>query len=409
MSETGTSPRYDSLISIGQRAAPTRPQPLVTVTDFQDLFTEVTQRKRITTISVHEVTTPERVLELGPPPSHKPQLVKLDDSKLTTRQKWGYSDPKIMLPKPMCSAMSERTTVHKGFGRFMTEKEHVVFEERVPIYPPLPNAAYNFVNKHIEPRGTPVIRPSFDGAAFVKDYILEKNAEEGKPVESQPINFAEQTAEKINWTHRLYNDEEMFVQNIPDFCMAFWRNDLVTAIKDAPSLSHDPFEMCNKCHKRHIAWGPPRAMHGRDTCLSRLPAWFPAEEFDEPWNAFIQIINKMVELEEIEQGRQLDPNRMAWDKSFHVASKEWKLPNRINGGWWKCRTGNEEGETDVPMAEGRCRLCHRDKTREEAIEANSKQNAAEKMRIHSWIERCMQIQMMKDRAIVEARIRNGME
>lgn len=38
-----------------------------------------------------------------------------------------------------------------------------------------------------------------------------------------------------------------------------------------------------------------------------------------------------------------------------------------------------------------------------------KRDAEEKIRIHNWIERCMKIQMIKDKAIVEARIRRGLQ
>jgi hypothetical protein len=404
------SPQYGSLISTGLRDASTKQQPRVNVVEVQDPDPEAAQSRRVTTISVHEVTTPEYVLDLGPPPSPNPRVVRSKDSELTTRQKWGYADPGIILQRPIFSRMSEHTTVHKGFGRFMLEREPVVFEERVPFYPPLPNAAYNFLNKNVEPRGTPVIKSSFDGAALVKDYMLKKNADEEGLVRGESPSLGEQTAEKIDWTHRLYNGGEMSVQSIPGFCVAYWRTDLVTAVDKAKRLGEEPFEMCNKCKKRHIAWGPSVAMHDRDTCLSRLPAWFPAEEFDEPWNAFRQIINKMVRFEEIEQGRLLDPNRMVWDKSFHEESAEWTALGRIKGGWWKCRSGNSEGETEVPIAERRCRLCHRAKTKEEeALEARIRSEAAEKIRIRIWIERCMEIQMMKDRAIVEGRIRHGLQ
>jgi len=289
---------------------------------------------------------------------------------LTARQKWGYADPEIIPPKLILSRMSERTIVHRGFGRFALEKEPVDFEERIPFYPPLPNTAYNSLNKNIEPRGTPVTTSSFDGVAFVNDYILEKNADDERLareglVEEEFPSLGEQTAEKIDWTHRLYNGGGMSVQSIPGFCVAYWRMDLVTAVDKARGLGEEPFEMCNKCQKRHIVWGPSIVMFDRDTCHSRLPAWFPAEEFGEPWNAFRQIINKVVRFAEIEQGRLLDPNRTVWDKSFHEEVDEWTALGRIKGGWWKCRTGDCEGEIDVPMAERRCRLSHRAKTEEE--------------------------------------------
>jgi len=38
-----------------------------------------------------------------------------------------------------------------------------------------------------------------------------------------------------------------------------------------------------------------------------------------------------------------------------------------------------------------------------------KRDAEENIRIHNWIERCMKIQMIKDKAIVEARIRRGLQ
>jgi hypothetical protein len=411
------SPQYGSLISIGLRDASTKQQSSVIVVEVHDPDPGVTQSasRRVTTISVHEATAPEYVLVLGPPPSPKPRVVRPKDSELTARQKWGYADPEIIPPKPIFSRMSEHTTVHKGFGRFMLEKESVVFEERVPFYPPLPNAAYNSLNKNTEPRGTPATTSSFDGAAFVKDYILKKNADDERLareglVEEEISSLGEQTAEKIDWTHRLYNGGGISVQSTPGFCVAYWRTDLVTAVDKAKGLSEEPFEMCNKCQQRHIAWGPSVAMHDRDTCHSRLPAWFPAEEFGEPWNAFKQITNKVVRFEEIEQGRLLDPNRRVWDKSFHEESDEWTALGRIKGGWWKCRTGDCEGDTDVPMAERRCRLCHRAKTEEEeALDARIKRDAEDKIRIHNWIQRCMKIQMIKDRAIVEARIRHGLQ
>jgi hypothetical protein len=387
------------------------------VIEVQDSGSEETQSTsgRVTTIPVHEVNAPEYVPVLDPPPSPKRRVVRPTGPELTVRQKWGYADPEIIPSKPIFSRMSEHTTVHKGFGRFMPEKEPVVFEEKVPFYPPLPNAAYNFLNKNIEPRGTPVTKSSFDGAAFVKDYIFEKNVDDEPLVRERLVreespSLAEQTANKIDWTHRLYNGGDMSAQSIPGFSVGYWRDDLVTAMENAKALGEEPYEMCNKCQKRHIAWGPSADMHNRDTCLSKLPAWFPAEEFDEPWNAFGQIINKVVRFAEIEQGRLLDPNRRVWDKEFHEESDEWTALGKPKGGWWKCRNGDGEGETDVPMAERNCRLCHRAKTEEEeALDARVKRDTEEKTRIHAWIERCMEIQMMKDRAIVEARIRHGIQ
>jgi hypothetical protein len=140
-----------------------------------------------------------------------------------------------------------------------------------------------------------------------------------------------------------------------------------------------------------------------------LPEWFPAEEFDKPWHAFIDCINKAVRFEEREQGRILNPDRRTWDNEFHEPPDGWKAAGR-RGGWWKCRTGNGEGEVDVSMAERQCRLCHRAKTEEEAAaEARIMDDAAEKMRIQNWIEQLMKTQMRKDKAIVQIRIRHGLE
>lgn len=320
--------------------------------------------------------------------------------------KWGYVDPDIIPPKPKFSCMSKHTTVRKGFGRFMLEWEPVTFEEKLSPYPPLPNAAYDFLSRNLST--TPPSTPSLDGAALVKEYILIQNAEDKRLIREGSTSLGELIAEKIDWSLKLYNGGELGISGTPSVCIAPWRRDLVTAIDNAKEVGQEPFEMCNKYQKRHIPWGRQWHYKIEIHALACSRSGSRQKILTNHGTPLSTTSTKAVRFEERDQGRVLNQDRRVWDKEFHEPTEEWKAIGR-RGGWWKCRTGNCDGEANVPMVESNCRLCHRAKTEEEAAEARILNDATEKIRIQLWIEQCMKSQMEKDKAVVQAQMRHSLE
>jgi hypothetical protein len=119
--------KYGSLIFIGLQR---------TSTESNRTLMSSISRARIpgghrNTISVHEASTlvyGNDLPQLPVAPTEPPVVIRRD-LRLTVRQKWGYADPEIIPLKPNFSRMSEHTTIHKGFGRFMLEREPANFEE----------------------------------------------------------------------------------------------------------------------------------------------------------------------------------------------------------------------------------------------------------------------------------------
>lgn len=395
-----TLPDYQSLITVGLRHLAKCPEVCAAETGL---------RKRIADTSVHEVLTfsddeyahvPSRATDLRAVSKSRPTGARL----LSIRQKWGHADcsqnPK---PEPEPSHHSEYTIVHKAFGRFILPKEPVMLQETFSVFPPLPNAAYDTMNNPINRSRTLTFTPQLDGAAFVKEYMLEKAREDEEQAEQDSQSLGETTAQNVDWNRTLYDSEDLATSTALG-PIADCRQDFVTVIDKASMAGKEPFSMCTKCDKRHIPWGPPLAMQDLDPCLSMLPRWFPAEDFEHPWNAFIELINHTVKDAEKERGLIRDPNRVSWDKEYHEPSREWRAVGR-RGGWWKCRSGNEQINVHIPQVEKDCKLCHRPKTQEKDREARTQHNAKRKLAVQQWIEHCMAVEMRKDRAFVEARIR----
>jgi hypothetical protein len=386
---------YGSLISAGLRSQ--RKDEKHRIVDCgRNSAPHVTQDIIQTTIAVHEIHSSPALINVPPQPQVGPQLFLPPKAR---RAPHGWDHQK-QPPVPVFSCFSENTVVHKGFGRYLLEKEPVTFEERTRAFPPLPNAAYEQLKNNILRSSPPRFTPTLDGAAFVKEYLLEKRAEDEKAHEEELFKrksptLGELAAQKIDWQRALHNGGELG-QSVPaDTTNTTWRKDFVTAIDNAKSVGQEPFSLCGKCGQRHIPWGPTVTLQDRDTCLSMLPRWFPAEKFDKPWNTFIEIINYTLKDDEKEQ---------KWDKEFHEPTREWVAVGRY-GGWWKCRSGFDTKEP-ISKPERECRLCHRPRTQDEQDREKLIQMAAErKIETLKWIKHCMKVEMKKDRAFVEARIR----
>jgi hypothetical protein len=303
------------------------------------------------------------------------------------------------------------TFIMKGFGNFKLEKETKSSEENTPCFPPLSNAAYDYLNLsgHIDRSKPAGFTPQLDGATFVKEYIEKNWADEqrihnNKPDEESP-SHGELVATQTNWTHKLYDPEEGPSAYPPTSIRPF-KPDFIKDIDKAIQLGAEPYEMCSKCGERHIAWGPPISMQERDTCLSMLPEWFPKEKFQHPWQSFIELMNNVVRYSEREQGRVLNADRKTWDKEWHEATPEWRAVGRY-GGWWRCRSGLEDGQENVPSPEKNCKVCHREKTQEELeLDKRIQKDEEKKLAAHRFIEEWIQTQMEKDKAFVKARIQH---
>ncbi|KAH7313048.1 hypothetical protein BKA65DRAFT_600578 [Rhexocercosporidium sp. MPI-PUGE-AT-0058] len=111
------------------------------------------------------------------------------------------------------------------------------------------------------------------------------------------------------------------------------------------------FALCRKCGKHHIPPGSFLSLWKRDTCGSYLPDWFPAEDFEYPWQAYTDLINEIHRLESLERGYTSLPKM--WDKVHHDEHPVWKALGHRGGGWWRCRTG-----PNAPQAERKCHQCH---------------------------------------------------
>lgn len=170
-------------------------------------------------------------------------------------------------------------------------------------------------------------------------------------------------------------------------------------------VSSDSLEFCTKCQKRHIKQGPPVTLDDRDTCRSMLPDWFPKERFERPWDVFTDLINRYVKASQMLEGTEDNPEtKVPWNKEYHDPSPEWKEVGRF-GGWWKCRIQGEEGESEVPIIEKNCQLCHRRKAANDRLLEKRVETPMEKMQsIEDWIGKYMKEEMVRDRAYVKARL-----
>ncbi|RDL35734.1 uncharacterized protein BP5553_06346 [Venustampulla echinocandica] len=189
------------------------------------------------------------------------------------------------------------------------------------------------------------------------------------------------------------------------------REEFISNINDNEDGGGD-MEKCSKCGQFHIIPGSPITLADRDTCLSQLPDWFPREFANttkNPWDIYIQLLNSIVLVEEVEKGynHQKDPTGPEWDLHFHAKGEQWStLHARDWGGWWKCRSGK-----NAPDAERKCRHCHRTKTAEEKKTLLKKKGPSLSVRkqfLQATMERLFKEQGQKDKdAALEMLRRDG--
>ncbi len=108
---------------------------------------------------------------------------------------------------------------------------------------------------------------------------------------------------------------------------------------------------CKKCGETHILPGSTTDLGFRDPCGALLPDWFPAEDYEKPWDVFMGMNNEIKRYEDIEKGCERIPKD--WDKEYHEEHKKWRAIGHRTGGWWKCRSGPE-----ATYAENNCTKCH---------------------------------------------------
>jgi hypothetical protein len=142
-----------------------------------------------------------------------------------------------------------------------------------------------------------------------------------------------------------------------------------------------------------------------------LPEWFPADKYEKPWESFIEMINKYVNLcEKLQECEETGFRDKPWDLEYHEPTPEWRAVGRY-GGWWRCRTNPNDGDPYAPQVERNCAVC---KVRVEAepdasITRSDKEVLLEKKkRREDWISQHMKLVMGRDRAFAEAEIRRTM-
>jgi hypothetical protein len=124
---------------------------------------------------------------------------------------------------------------------------------------------------------------------------------------------------------------------------------------------------CNLCNKTHIPISGP-TIDG----IWALPEWFPRSRHSNPWDAFREVMGRLIALEESQKKgyQQRTVNVPEWDLHFREKSRHWTTKHaRDWGGWWKCR-----GDKDAPEAERSCTHCHRSNRQEEQPSRYSRQH-----------------------------------
>ncbi|KAG9238865.1 hypothetical protein BJ875DRAFT_361243, partial [Amylocarpus encephaloides] len=190
------------------------------------------------------------------------------------------------------------------------------------------------------------------------------------------------------------------------------RADFITAINRTDDASGQ-LEFCTVCQKNHIPPGAPITLADRDTCFSQLPGWFPrnVDGHENPWEAFRQIMNRVVALEEGEQKGYI-PKRgdapLEWSLHFHEKNHEWQTKHARNwGGWWKCRTGQK-----APEAERNCKHCHRiltpngDGDGDDEPGDSAPPLEVQKQFLQEWMDHHFKIQGLHDREMALAKLRS---
>jgi hypothetical protein len=315
----------------------------------------------------------------------------LDSAEVPAGSEFGESRAKEDAPH-------NTTTVQRGFGGFKVDTTGV-FNDKIPCYPPPSNAYYQHSIHQATRDHTNTFIPSIDATALVRQSIPQNIQEQERvEVERSRPNIGEIEAQKIDWARATYSDEGYGDLIFGDITPC--RAEFVKMINDEIDRGNWPFDMCTVCGKQHIPWGAPIHLQDRDTCYSMLPKWFPAEEFEKPWDALRTLINHIIKLKERERDRLADTAKKPWELEYHEPSAAWKTAGR-NGGWWKCRGGN-----NAPTIEKMCQLCHRPRTAEEP--SREELHAKEKMLIDAatkWIDELEVRQMQKDIEVCDERYR----
>ncbi|KFY25631.1 hypothetical protein V493_04539 [Pseudogymnoascus sp. VKM F-4281 (FW-2241)] len=284
---------------------------------------------------------------------------------LSTRTKRGPP------PKLICSESDHIVIIHRGFGNFVVPQS----VETRTSFPPLSNASYDLTTYGLDPKAV-------------------KNPPKRVVVNEDNAPVAKKAFKGLYGELRTLNGNLSDTSSVPS-------NGTATL----SVVSIDNLEFCTKCQKRHIKQGPPITLDDRDTCRSMLPAWFPKERYEKPWETFTDLMNGYVRASQILNGTEENPETKApWSKEYHDPSPEWKEAGRF-GGWWKCRIEDDNGDSDVPSVEKNCRICLKRKIQNGKLPAKKVETLLEKKQsIEDWIDKHMKQEMVKDSAYVKARL-----
>lgn len=314
----------------------------------------------------------------------------------------------------------KETIVQKGFGTIIPQSSHcsrqngrrkaystpilsaLIIDPRQVVcssYPPASNAAYNFAMMRV-PKSCG--QSFLDGVAGVKKYPSKEDSGDGQGTEEEiEQSSGAIAARNIRWARRTYDEDELiFPFDEPKIALQHEIKQFISIIDNAEASGQEVFAYCERCQKNHIPWGSPLTLQDRDTCHSMLPEWFPAELFQRPWDTFIKLINDLVRVEEIRQGRCKDPFvPPKFDKEYHEPSNAWAVAGR-HGGWWKCRSG-----PNVPYVERACSLCHgQDPRTAKDYEAQRIRMEKNYERILAWFQRNMEDGARKDKTMIKAQL-----
>ncbi|KAH6717189.1 hypothetical protein BKA61DRAFT_654430 [Leptodontidium sp. MPI-SDFR-AT-0119] len=225
-------------------------------------------------------------------------------------------------------------------GGFVHAKENIrpkVLSEPFRTFPPLSNRGYMLTSTGHDPKFVHRAEPT--NSTFIPRSCIKASLFNSKPTTVPkplvvPLPAKDPNAED-QWVD---SDGEISEASSTGGIRQFYSSCTV-------------FMLCRKCGKHHIPPGSFLSLGRRDTCGSYLPDWFPAEDFEDPWQSYTDLVNEIHRLESLERGYTALPTR--WDKVYHEEHPVWKALGHRGGGWWRCRTG-----PNVPQAERKCRECH---------------------------------------------------
>jgi hypothetical protein len=299
------------------------------------------------------------------------------------------------------------TIIQRGFGNFAMPKEYAVLTEVTRWFPPLSNDAYMLDTHGVSPSVFRCRSGLEDVSVTTQRIVRDKEAGRAKDAIAPGSSLGESLAKSINWDRHLYGGPRITQHEMIIATLNGSREVFVANIDAAQADGRSPFELCGKCNKRHIPLGPPATLNDRDTCRSMLPEWFPQDEYPEPWDAFIELINGYVKLDEMQKGLISNPDaKKDWDKEYHDPSNEWRAVGRI-GGWWKCRIGEDGINSSVPNVERYCPVCIKasvKREKENEVKPETVSITQRKKDIEDWIHKHMNEVMKKDMAICLARM-----